>query len=75
MRVEVPSCVTPCIALAISATCSGLSGSGARASPDTGIATWLTTLRISRTSRGSKRWPPDTSVAVALASCSMVKLL
>jgi hypothetical protein len=35
----------------------------------------VTTSSISRTRRGSKRWPPETSVAVALASCSGVKLL
>jgi hypothetical protein len=35
----------------------------------------VTTSSISRTRRGRKRWPPLTSVAVALAICSMVKLL
>ncbi len=74
-RVDVPSCVTPCIARNTKSTCAGSNGSGSIPRPDTRVRACVVTCSISRTSRGSKRLPPAASVAIAEATCSIVKLL
>jgi hypothetical protein len=50
-----------------------LEGQRGRASEETMRFSWETTT--SRTSRGWKRWPPELSVAMAVASWVIVKLL